>query len=164
MDSEMDSDEEFKKARAQALRYLSHRDLSEALLSERLTMKGFSEPAVQAVVNYLKEKNYLDDERYALHWGRGRIASKHVGARRLRQELLARKLAAGTVEKTLAVLFSEVDEAELARRCAEKKLPSLEGLENETRRRRLAGFLQRRGFDSGVVFDTVKEAVPSRPG
>ena len=144
--------EELKQARALAYRYLSHRDRSTRETADHLKKKGFEEAVVQETLRYLKEANYLDDRRFAEHWARTRAENKQFGKYRLRQELLGKGLSKELIDETLDTLFETVQEIDLARAVVEKKLPAMQDLDPDKRKRRLIGLLQRKGFSLDIVY------------
>jgi regulatory protein len=156
----MPDSDELKKARSKAFRYLSYRDRSSREMVEYLNQKGYSRSIVRKTLDRLTELGYIDDERFGVSWGQSRVSSKKFGPRRLKQELLAKGLSDEIVDRTLATLYAEVDEEELARRCAEKKVSSLRGLDVDVQRRRLAQFLQRKGYPATIVYKILDEMIP----
>lgn len=160
----MPDPETLKTAKAAALRYLSYKDRSEHEVAERLTRKGHPLPQVRETLAWLKHLGYLNDERFALLWGRARIAAKNIGEYRLRKELSARGLAGAIIEKTARALYSEFNEGDLALSCAQKKLSRLRGIDHQAKYRRLAQYLQRKGFPSDTVFKTVHALIPKGGG
>ena len=102
--------------------------------------------------SYLKEAKYLDDRRFAEHWARTRAENKQFGKYRLRQELLGKGLPQDLINETLDTLFETVQEIDLARAVVEKKLPSMQDLEPDKRKRRLTGLLQRKGFSLDIIY------------
>ncbi|MGP0566504.1 regulatory protein RecX [Nitrospina sp. 32_T5] len=156
----MPDDDALKQARNRALRYLTYRDRTEHEMRTYLLGKDFDTSTVDLVVDYLKRLGYLDDTRFALQWGRYRIETKRFGRFRLQQDLRLKGLADSIVGETLRQLYGEVDEKELAREAAESKLVKWKNLDKQKQRQRLAGFLQRKGFTSETVFDTVERLIP----
>jgi regulatory protein len=151
--------EELKRAKACALRYLSYRDRSEFEVNARLLQKEFSKNVAQATIDWLLGLGYLNDERFALAWSRSRVSAKKFGEYRLRRELSAKGLASETIENALQIVYSESNEWDLAQACAQKKLSHLKGIDPKSKSRRLAQFLQRKGFASETVFKTVKQLI-----
>lgn len=156
MDSEL-----LKKSRSAAYRYLSYRARSYAETQDHLEKKDYPPAIVSQTLKDLVEYGYLNDEKFALDWGRSRIANKKFGPYRLRQDLLRKGLARDLVDQTLAKLYTEVDEEELARLAAEKKIHQLRNVDDEVKRRRLMQFLQRKGFPADIIFKTVKQLISS---
>ena len=75
------------------------------------------------------------------------------------QELADRELVS---DRRYAEAFArdEVDDDALARRLAEAYLPRLAGLGDDARWRRLAGYLQRRGFDNERIYHVCAALLP----
>ena len=145
-----------------ALRYLSYRDRTKKEVTDHLAKKGFPAIEVQSTVSELARLGYLNDERFALHFGRTRMEGKHFGRRRLAMEMKKRGLAEDTVERALDALAEEIDEWALALKAGEKKLSTLGGLDADKKRRRLAHHLERRGFATDTVYKVVRELTPYR--
>jgi len=148
----MPSDEELKQGHALAYRYLANRDRSACETADHLKKKGLKEAVVQETLCHLKEKKYLDDRRFAEHWARTRAENRQFGRFRLRQELLGKGVSKELIEETLDNLFESVQEIDLARAVVEKKLPSMQDLDADKRKRRLTGLLQRKGFSLDIVY------------
>ncbi len=144
-------DKELKRARNSAYRYLAIRPRSRAEVEKRLRERDFAPDIVSAVVDHLLRLGYLNDEEFARQWASSRMRSRGFGRRRIEQELRQRGVERETVAAALEGLFEERSEIDLARREAEKKLRTLARFLPEVRRRRLAGFLERKGFPSGVI-------------
>jgi len=157
----MPDSEELKKAKAIALRYLSYRDRSEFEIREHLRRKEFCKSNIQETVRWLTRLGYLNDERFALNWSRSRISAKKFGEYRLRRELTAKGLATAIIEQTLQLVYSENNEWDLAQSLAQKKLSQFKGVDSKSKSRRLAQYLQRKGFPSDTVFKTVQQLIPN---
>lgn len=144
-------DKLLKRAKYTAYRYLTIRPRSHKELADKLQDKEFSEPMIAAVLEHVTRLGYLDDGKFAAQWAASRVRSRGFGRRRLEQELRIKGISRDIIKGTLGTLFEEVPEAETARKEAEKKLRTLTRFEPEVRRRRLAGFLERKGYSSEII-------------
>jgi len=140
-----------KRARNTAYRYLTIRPRSRKELADKLQDKEFSDPVVAAVLEHVTRLGYLDDGKFAAQWAASRIRSRGFGRRRLEQELRIKGISSDIIKNTLNTILEEAPEAETARKEADKKLRTLTRFEPEVRRRRLAGFLERKGFSSDII-------------
>ena len=152
----MPDPESFKKAKAHALKYLSYRDRSKWELSQYLSKKEHSPPVIQKTLNYLTELNYVDDQRFALKWGQYRINKNKIGKNRLYMELLGKGIKKETIEDILNTLYQKNPEMELAVQCASKKWITLKSFEEKKKKRLLVQYLQRKGFSSNIIYQSVK--------
>ena len=153
----MAHDSEIKQARNLAYRYLSYRDRSTHEVKTHLLKKEISCDTVEEVLEDLKRLNYLNDARFAEQWGQARQQNKLVGKFRLRQELLQKGLEPDLVENTLEGLYDAGNELELAQACAQTRSKALKGLEPSTQKRRLAQFLQRKGYSGEVIYQILDD-------
>jgi regulatory protein len=136
-----------------ALLLLAHRARSRAELARRLTRLGLAAAAIDVALQRLARLGYLDDAAFARQLARGRLFANGQSRSRIRSELLRkgvdRQTADGAIEEALA--GEDVDEDSIIERVASKKARSLAKLDAPTRRRRLYGFLARRGFDADEI-------------
>jgi len=133
------------------LRLLSYRPRSEKEMRRRLGRRGIDLRLIAETVQRLKERGYLDDEAFARFWTETREATSPRGRRLINQELRAQ----GVATETAAAATSSVSDEEAAYRAASRRLHALRGLDYDTFRRRLGGFLIRRGFSYDVARRTM---------
>lgn len=141
------------RALSHACRLLSYRQRSERELETRLRKKGFGKGAVCEAIGSLKSGGYLDDLRYAMDLRRTAEDVKFLGAYGARRFLIERGIQAGTAEEALA----GYDERAVAARLMEKKLVSMKALSRPARRRRLSGYMQRRGYSAETAARILRE-------
>jgi regulatory protein len=136
-----------------ALRLLTARGYAEKELRQRL-LKGGAEPHhVDAVIERLTASGLLNDAAYARAFTRSRVRSRGASARRVKQELWRHGVAADIVAEAVEEVFADeaVDEAAVVEQLARRRAVSLTGLEPAVQRRRLYGYLARRGYDANDV-------------
>jgi regulatory protein len=159
----MPYEEESKNARRRAIRYLVYRDRSRNEIIRYLKKKKFSENAVDETLIFLENNEYINDERFAMQFGRSRIVNKKIGRLRLGLELGDKGLERQIIEETLNSLYEEYDEEKIALSCAKKKLATYSSSNSERDRRRIAKFLERKGFPSSIIYEVVTQLVPYAP-
>jgi len=141
--------DEVGRATGSALNLLARRPRSSQEVRSRLKQKGFAEPAVEEALQRLEGWNYVDDADFARYWVENREANRPRGRRLLEQELrhkgVDREVARSAIDA------AEPDEFADALELANGKLRSYSGLDPQVARRRLAGFLGRRGYGFDVI-------------
>ena len=152
----MPDPESLKKAKAHALRFLSYRDRSNWELAQYLKKKEYSHPVIQQTLDYLAELNYVNDQRFALQWSQFKINKKKIGRNRLHLELSGKGIDKEIIEKTSNTIYADNLEKNLAANCARKKWVSLKGVQKEKKKRRLVQFMQRRGFSSDIIYQSLR--------
>ena len=119
-------------------------------MEQRLKREGFSEEAVKTAVEELIDSGHIRDRKYAENWVVRRQKSNPRGKTLLKHELLDRGVDRETVEQVVAKVETE-DEAVLALQIAQKRVKQYRQLPVHVAKRRLHGFLARRGFGSDIV-------------
>lgn len=149
-----------------ALRYLSHRPRSRSEMERHLRRKGYVQAAVEGAVARCTELGYLDDRAFAAAYARDRIRLRPRAAALLISELGKRGVSYGDARAGVERAFEQegVTETDLLRRAAEKRWRVLRGRDPEEIRRKLQGYLSRRGFAGAEVFEVVDGLVESSEG
>lgn len=149
---------EEKKAKECALRFLTYRQRSSKELSDRLKLKGYKDATIEAVLQYLKKLDLINDEAFARSWAKERTSRKPIGRNLLSQELHQKGIAAEIIAEVCESVFAEKSEESLAFAVAHNKLKSSQNLDTLTSSRRLYSYLRRRGFSTDVI-STVMEKI-----
>lgn len=151
----MPDKEESQKATRWAIRFLEYRDRSQNEIILHLKGKKFSTNAIEAALTFLKKNEFVDDSRFAMEFGRSRIINKTIGRLRLNLELEHKGIERKIINKTLNSLYEEFDEKVIAVSCLKKKLKTFEPSDIKKDLRRIANFLERKGFSSGIIYQVV---------
>lgn len=145
-----DSGERLLAAKKKAMRLLEQADRSEAGLRDRLLGSGFSEEEAEAALSYVRSFGYLNDQRMAENLIRQALSSQS------KQKILMRLTEKGIDRETALLAWEEVtseeeySEEDLIRQAVRKRCPG--GVpEDPGERRRLYGFLARRGFSYSSI-------------
>lgn len=136
-----------------ALGFLSYRPRSEAELRQRLGQKGFSPEVLNTVVARLTEQKLLDDPVFAQFWKDNRQSFRPQSQRLTRLELKRK----GVADDVIDSVVSEMDDEDSAHRAALSKSHQFTGKDYLSFRRRMGGYLQRRGFSSSVIRRTLEK-------
>jgi len=150
------NDKELTRAKNAAYRFLTYRSRSRAEIEEKLRDKEFDNAIIGAVLADLARLGYVNDLQFAREWTRGRIRHQGFGRRRIGQELKNKGVDREIIRAVFAEVFSDETEIETAKQVAEKKLNTMRSVDRMARRRRLAGFLERKGFSFEIIRDVLK--------
>jgi regulatory protein len=140
-----------------ALKYLALRARTTHEVRQALTRRGCPPEEIAAVIARLTAAGYLDDAAFARTWASGRARRGAAAPARLARELRTKGVAAGEIASALRGLRDEWDAAAAAGEAAKRKLKSLQGLPMPVARRRLAAFLDRRGFSPEIILATCRK-------
>ena len=142
---------EFQEALSYAFKLLGYRQRSEQELRRRLLMKDFSKDTAEEVTRRLRESGYMDDRATASALRLKAEEGKFLGLVGARQYL--RRMGISRTDTDVAL--DGYDEMASAARLAEKKLKLLEDAPVEDARKKLSGYLSRRGFSYETVRKTI---------
>jgi len=142
-----------------ALRLLKFRSRSRQELARALRGKKFEEEAIQVALERLESVGLIDDERLAGHLAR-QLRERKIGSRLVRQKMLLAGLSRELTDDALAALGEE-GELQRAQELAEKYVRRSAAEAPDRLRRRLYGYLQRRGFDDGICRQVIEQALPA---
>ena len=103
-----------------AVAYLERAEHSRSLLIIKLKKKGHGDGAIAGALDYLEERGYLSDLRYAQAWLRNRSINHAEGRSRLLYGLLAKGIDRRLANQALDEYFEGVDQQQLLDRAIEK--------------------------------------------
>lgn len=144
-----------ENARAYAFLLLKFRLRSEEELKTRLKQKGFSETLSQDTVNFLKDKEFIDDRVFARGWVSTRL-KRPFGLRKIKQELIQKGLDPEIIDNSLSKVKEDYNESQIVSQLAEQRFSKLKNIEPMKAKARVYGYLVRRGFSPDVVNEIVK--------
>jgi regulatory protein len=164
------------RVRDAALGLLSHRAHTRSELGRKLVAKGFRPARIDPCLGRLQARGLLDDAAVAAALVRDRLRHRPRGKARLAQELRARGVQGDLASRVVDEILDDeaVTEAALARRAVEgwlarqgpAALAALaardRGPASEKARRRLLGYLTRRGFRGdtlGAAIEIARAAI-----
>jgi len=148
------SQEELNKAQAYALMLLGYRERSLREIKMRMRQKGYEEKLIEKVVKYLKDRNLINDERFARLWAESRI-KKGYGSWRIQSELEQKGVNREMADEILKDLYSGINEVQIALDLVRKKKGVLK--ESQRLTERVSNLLRRRGFSFEVISNVVEE-------
>jgi regulatory protein len=148
------------RVRDAALNLISYRARTRAELRRRLWQKGFRPARIDPCLDWLEERGFIDDQAVAAAFVRDRLRHRPRGKTALSSELRTKGVDGDLASRTIEEVFEaeETSDVALAREVGGKwvaRQPAslLEALASEDRspekdkaRRRLIGYLKRRGF------------------
>ncbi len=145
--------EEVKKKLA---RYCAYQDRCHKEVAQKLNEFNLIPEAREYILLHLLEHNFLNEERFAKSFARGKFRIKKWGKQRIVSELKFRNITAYTIKTAL----KEIDEKEYQEtlwELAEKKNNSIKESKVFKRKKKLIDFLRSRGFESDLIYKVVNE-------
>ncbi len=149
--------EEGHRATESALRLVSYRARSESEIRQRLAGKDFSGPSIDVAIAQMREWGYINDQEFARQWVASHESHRPRSTRLMKRELTGKGVDVETAER--AVDDADIDDFRVALDLARKWMPRIEREDAQTQRRRMSGYLQRRGYGWDVVRRVLDETL-----
>ncbi len=149
------SPEEIKKKLA---RYCAYRDRSTYEVEKKLDEYGAIPEVKDRILAFLMEENFLDDERFARSFARGKFRIKSWGRRKIGEVLRRHQLSDYYIEKAM----EEIDENEYSekiRYLIRKKLRETRFSTPWEAKRKIYRYLLQKGYMPGEFSDPLHDEV-----
>lgn len=144
---ELKAEEGIEIALQRAINFINYRPRSENEVRKNLNKHKTEEAVIEQVIERLQRGSMLNDENFAELWIENRSAFRPRGRRALRMELRQKGISDEIIETTL----QDIDEDDLAYRAAQKQARKYRNLDWQDFRKKMNGFLSRRGFNYGII-------------
>ena len=146
-----------KRARNVLLYQLGRSMKTRHQLREIMHRREIPAEVFEPLLDRFSEAQLIDDAAYARAFVATRFHERGKSLSAIRRELRQKGVADELIEAATAEIDAE-QELELAIQIAIARNQRLASLDDQTRRRRLTGFLQRRGFSGPVLSRALREA------
>ena len=127
----------------------------EEVVQKLRSMKMDSEE-IDTIMVHLISDNFLNEERFACSFARGKHRIKHWGKIRIVNELKSKKITQTLINIALREISPE-EYATTFHTLAERNWEFLRETNLMKKRKKFCDYMLRRGFESNMVFEKVKE-------
>ena len=146
---------DLKEAREKAKAYCAYRDRSQVEVREKLFSYGLLPVVIDEIIVELIQDKFIDEERFARSFVRGKFTIKHWGRNKIKQALYRHDLSPYIMQKS----FEEIDEdayEQTLMMLIEKKSRMILDKNSFRRNGKIAQWLISRGFESELVWEKLK--------
>ena len=144
------------KAKAVVHRLFKFRLRSENELRSNLKDKGFPPEIIGQTIAFFIKCEMIDDAVFAKAWIGSRL-NKPMGLRRIKQELKEKGIADEIIADELSKAKSNYDESEAVKEVVKRRSRIYTGLDPLKAKRRMEGYLIRRGFSTETIYKTLNK-------
>lgn len=116
---------------------------------------GIYGDAQDDIIAKLIGENFLNEERFATAYARGKFRIKHWGKIRIRQELKMRKIPEYSIKKAMQAVDTEGGYLETLQKVISTKAKDYEG--DRQKKQKLAAFAMSKGFESELIWEILKD-------
>ena len=135
--------------------YCSYQDRCYKEVTNKLKSLGMFQTAIDHILDHLVANNFLNEERFAKSFARGKHKFKYWGKRRIEQELKFRDISSYNIKTALKEIESDYLSNFYA--LAERKWQNITEPSLDKKKRKWVDFLMRKGYESNLIFDLLKD-------
>lgn len=149
------SNEEYKILLNKAMRFCDLQDRSPLELEQKLAFWGCRPEWIKPVLEELKTSSYLDEQRFAESFARGKFRIKGWGRMKIMAALLRQRIPSVYIKDAIA----QIDEEEYRKVLTEiiiKKIKITTG-DERTKINKTASYAIGKGYESPLVFEVINE-------
>ena len=137
--------------------YCAYQERCHSEVKEKLYSYGVYGDDAEEIISKLIEENYLNEERFAIHFAGGRFRIKQWGKNKIKYELKQKGVSEYCIKKALKNIDLD-DYEKTLQKLAEQKLKTLKGEKNIfIKKRKLQDFLMQRGFETDLIREIIKD-------
>lgn len=136
--------------------YCVYQDRCHKEVEQKMREYNLIPEAKEMILLSLLQDNFLNEERFAKSFARGKFRIKHWGKQRIVRELKFRNISSYNIKTAL----KEIDEQEYLKTIysiTEKRNEAISEPNIYKRKRKLIDFLMRKGYENELIYKTVDE-------
>ena len=136
--------------------YCAYQERCYKEVEEKLYLFSVSQSEKEEVLTYLIENNFINEERFAQSFVRGKHNYKFWGKNRIVNELKFRNISSRNIQTAL----KEIPEATYLHNfhaLAEKNWETIAAPKGQKRNKKFVDFLLRKGYETSLIYEKLKE-------
>lgn len=151
----------FDKAKEKILRYCAYQERCHSEVRDKLFELGMDEDDAGELITFLISEGFLNEERFARTFARGKFRLKKWGRIRIKHELESRNVSKNCIRYGL----SEIEDEEYAQTLEQILLSKAESLQEENvfvLRDKVSKYAIYKGFEPDIVWTKLRALFPDQ--
>lgn len=136
--------------------YCAYQDRCHEEVEQKLRSMKMDSEEINQIIAHLIDENFLNEERFACSFARGKHRIKHWGKIRISNELKFRGINQTLINIALKEISPE-EYFETFDTLANRNWESIQESNSLKKRKKFCDYLLRRGFESNLVYEKVRE-------
>ena len=145
-----------KEIRSKMEYYCSYQERCYKEVEEKLYSYQATTSEKEEIIIYLIENNFINEERFAKSFARGKHNYKNWGKVRIKNELKYRNISSKIIEMALQEITNEVY-LENFNILAEKIWENSKERKGAKKNKKIIDFLLRRGYETSLIYEKLQE-------
>ena len=138
--------------------YCAYQERCHQEVVEKLKGMNMIPEAIDQIVGHLIQENYLNEERFAKSYARGKFNIKKWGKNRIVRELHLRQISTFNIKSALKEI-NDGDYLDTLEELAQKRLAQIKETNIQKRKKKLADYLLYSGWESHLVYEKANELI-----
>ncbi|MCC8359276.1 regulatory protein RecX [Salinimicrobium sediminilitoris] len=145
-----------KEATLKLMQYCAYRDRSQKEVEDKLIEMRMIPAAREEIIIKLMQENFLNEERFARSFVRGKFRIKKWGRYKIKQELKLKDISSPVIRLAMTEI-NESDYKSTLYSVAEKKLPLIKETNPFKKKKKLYDFLSSKGYESHLILEVIDD-------
>lgn len=137
-------------------KYCAYQERCVMDVTEKLKTFDISPKDKEEILHYLIDNRFVNDERFAKSFVRGKINQSGWGLNKIRFHLIQKGITKEIVEEALQA-FDEESYRQRLVEVLQTKAKTVKAANDFERKRKLAAFALQRGFEASLVWEVLKD-------
>ncbi len=135
--------------------YCAYQERCHSEVKQKLYLLGLYKKDVEQLMAQLIEKNYLNEERFAIQYAGGKFRMNQWGRVKIKYALRQKQVSEYSIKKALKEI-SETDYKKTLQKLAEQKLKTLKSETNVfSKKKKLQDYLLQKGYEVKIIKEVV---------
>lgn len=154
------SNQQFSQALIYSQKILSQYQRTVFEIQQKLKNKNFSPEIIDQVIKYLKSKDYLNDQNYAISFLEFELKNRPCGRFLIYKKLIKKGIPKNLASQILDQDYPEHREIEIAQNLAEKKCKNVawQRLSQKKKITKIGYFLKSKGFADSIIIEIIENS------
>ncbi|WP_293889928.1 regulatory protein RecX [Flavobacterium sp.] len=148
-----------KEAQLKLEYYCSYQERCHQEVVQKTRDLGMKNQEIDAIVVHLIQHNFLNEERFARSFARGKHRIKIWGKIRIVNELRQRHISAPNIKCALSEISDSEYEAAF-NKLADRHWETITERNTQKKKKKFCDYLLRKGWESNLVYEKLKELLP----
>lgn len=144
----------FQEAQLALERYCSYQERSHDEVAQKLKKMGMIPEVIQRITLSLLENNFLNEERFARSYVRGKFRIKKWGRIKITQNLRQKGISTANIKLALLEI-EEQDYLQTLHELAKKKDGLIKEANTYKRKQKLIHYLYQKGYETALIYEFV---------
>ncbi len=137
-------------------KYCAYQERCVKDVSDKLRTFDIPEEEKTKILDYLLDNRFVNDERYAKAFVRGKVNQSGWGVNKIRFHLMQKGIDKGLIDEALGQTDEEVYRQRLIE-ILKTKAKTVKADSDFEKKRKLAAYAMQKGFEGSLVWETIKD-------